>query len=834
MVSLYVFFCLATLSVHLICQFCLGSGICREYVPTMELVNQLIEQSGGKMNISRIHKMAVQGDLSAEGLRYLLNCHCECEHLDYKVDLNINNDHNAISIVKDIVGMKNTGGGYLIIGVEDKTWCPKGINRKTGLESKLLKDQVRKYSGLEIEVDFVEHSINIEGENRLFAMILVRASAKFNKLKNPSFCKISSHPNESWGIRNGDIYIRDGDQTVRLDDLSKLQEKLEDLQDRYQEADQLEATSIPSPFEIETGLYRLLPKEYGVFVGREQLLERIKTAIEKDPRLWIINLFGPGGVGKSALATRVAYDYFSSGNYEAILQLSAKDRELSPGVGVRSLQPSLLSLEDLLDKILQLFTFTEYCSEDISVKKKWALDLLSTCSTLIILDNMEAVSDGRIMEFVREFPPETRAKVLLTSRQRNSEWELPIQVPELSNSEIREFIKLRSQELSLDFPIKNENVIQKVSEISGGLPLAIQWILGEYARTKDLDAILKRVLTNQSPLLEFSFRNSWRTLDQEAQQALSVLPIFNEAPTLQEWRIALNWNIEKIERAKSKLVEATFVTEKTDQRSGNKIYIALPITLSFAKVELDKLGTFAKDTRSRYEAYSQRISLSEDKDSQSEDLFTKFDARSQNQKRAILLARMAEGQMSSLGYQEAEEYYQQALDIDPHSIYTLVSFGKFKANLFEYESAIDLINRALARVTKKSAFFIYYNLADVYGQMKEWRLKIKYLKEAMNYQEDTPSYLFTMAQHSLGVALGKMGNHTEAIQNFDEIINREFSRGYLSKSLVVAARTKKISLERTTPGTSRGFLDELIERCKKCNNNAEEIVEELIHIRDEE
>jgi len=290
---------------------------------------------------------------------------------------------------------------------------------------------------------------------------------------------------------------------------------------RYQEADQLEATSIPSPFEIDTGLFRLLPKEYGIFVGREQLLEKIKTAIEKDPRIWIINLYGPGGVGKSALATRVAYDYYASGKFEAILQLSAKDRELTPGIGVRSLRPSLLSLEDLLDKIFQLFTFTEYCSEDISVKKEKALELLSICSTLIILDNMEAVSDGRIMEFIREFPPETKTKVLLTSRQRNSEWEMPIQVPELSKLEIKEFINLRSQELNLDLPINNENVIRKVGEISGGLPLAIQWILGEFAITKDLDAILNRVLTNQSPLLEFSFRNSWKHLDIEAQQAFS-------------------------------------------------------------------------------------------------------------------------------------------------------------------------------------------------------------------------------------------------------------------------------------------------------------------------
>ncbi|MGV7976590.1 MAG: NB-ARC domain-containing protein [Anaerolineaceae bacterium] len=774
--------------------------------------------------------MAVEGDLSAAGCRYLLDCHCECEHLDYKVALNIGNDHNAIGIVKDIIGMKNTGGGYLLIGVEDKTWNPIGIDKTTGLDTKMLRDQVVKYSGLTIELDFIEHKITIDGEQRLFGLILVRASAKMNKLNNPSQCKKNVFQNEAWGIREGEIYVRDGDQTIKLTDLQRLREKIEDLQDRYQEADQLEATSIASPFEIDTGLFQLLPKEYEGFVGRKELLQKIKKAVEQDPRIWIINLYGPGGVGKSALATRVAYDYYESHKYEAILHLSAKDRELAPGKGVRSLLPSLVSLEDLLDKILRLFLFSECCSEDIEKKKNRVLEILTAFSTLIILDNMEAVSDGRIMEFVRAFPPETKAKVLLTSRQRNSDWEMPIQVPELSDLEIREFIKLRTEELQLDFPITNETVIQKISQISGGLPLAIQWILGDYARTKDLDSILKRVITNQSPLLEFSFRNSWKTLGSEAQEALAVLPIFNEPPTLQIWRTVLNWNVEKIERAKSKLIESTFVTEKT-LNSGEQIFKALPITLSFAKLELEKMQNLACETRTRYQEFTQRISLSAEQVSQSEDLFGRFDAIGESQKKAILLARMAEGQLLTLGYQEAEEYYQQALDIDPHSVYALVSYGKFKANLFEFDEAIDFIIKALPKITKKSGFFIYYNLAEVYGQMKEWKQKVKYIKEAMKYE--TSPYLFTLAQHSLGVALGKTGDHIEAIQNFDQIIEREFKKDYLSKSFIVAARTKKISLNRTNPSKTKEYLNDLIMRCKQ-HDSAETVVEELIHIRDHE
>jgi tetratricopeptide (TPR) repeat protein len=303
--------------------------------------------------------------------------------------------------------------------------------------------------------------------------------------------------------------------------------------------------------------------------------------------------------------------------------------------------------------------------------------------------------------------------------------------------------------------------------------------------------------------------------------------MFDSPPTLQEWRTVLDWPIEKTEKAKTRLVESTFVTERSDPKTGNKIYIALPITLSFAKLEFDKMGKWGLEARSRYDSYNQKITLSQEQEYQSEDLFKRFDARTNNQKRAILFARMAEGQMSSMGSSEAEEYYHQALEFDPLSIYTLVSYGKFKAELFDYSSAIGLIQKAVSLVTKKTGFYVYYNLADVYGKTKDLELKIRYLHEAMKYKDNTSPYLFTMAQHSLGVALGKLNRHEEAIKNFDEIIEREMAKSYgPSASLVVAAKTKKISLDRTLPGASEIFLKELINRCKSRSINGS-ILEEL-------
>ena len=222
------------------------------------------------MNISRIRKMAVEGDMSVNALQYLLDCRGECEHLDFKSTINFDVDHDGACISKDIVGMKNVGGGYIVIGVADKTWDQVGISQEILGDTKMLRDKVRKYTGLEIETDIIHHYLNTGGTKKLFALILVRASAKKNKLKSPSHCQVSFALKEDWGIRQGDIYIRDGDQTKRLDDPSRFNDYLEELEYRYQEDEIEQASKAPSPFAIESGFYRLLPREFENFIGRER------------------------------------------------------------------------------------------------------------------------------------------------------------------------------------------------------------------------------------------------------------------------------------------------------------------------------------------------------------------------------------------------------------------------------------------------------------------------------------------------------------------------------------------------------------------------------------
>lgn len=745
------------------------------------------------MNISRIQQMASQGDMSINALRYLLDCHGECEHLDFKVDFELESDYGCASFAKDAVGMKNVGGGYIIVGVEDKTWKKLGLTKRLIYDTKIIRDKIQKASGLAIEADIVQHEIFLDGSLSVFALILVRSSIKRSKLKVPSIIGRDFRNQENWGLRAGEIYIRSGDSTKRIDNEDTLRNILDNLELRYQEQDVEQANSIPSPFAVESGLFRLLPREYARFIGRDKFKSSLRKAIESDPRIWIINLYGPGGVGKSALATWVAYEYFQEGApFEALLQLSAKDLELSTDEGIKHLKPTLFSLEDFLDRILHLFEHAEYCKADLDERKKIVTDILCAFRTLLVLDNMETMTDGRIMEFVRALPPSSQTKVLLTSRRRTSDWEYPIQVTEFDENEVSNFLIVKSQEMGLDLKVDNPEIVEKIREMSGGLPLAIQWILGEYAKTRDMDKILSRSLSPDSPLLEFSFRNSWNTLEHDSREALAVLSIFDEHPTAQEWRTALDWPIEKLDKAISALIEVTFVTERTENKTGKKIYSALPITLSFARNELAKLSGLETRARLRFQDFRNRMELASVETGQYAEWFEKFEAKTEMQKKAVILCRMADGQARSLGYQSANQYYKQALEIEPHSVFALVSYGLFKADVGNHGEAIELIEQATKYCSKKTGYYVYFSLSKVYDQIHDRPNRIKNLRKALEFE---PKH--TIARHSLGVALSQSSNFEEAIRIFDEIIREELSKHEgPSESLAYAYKTKIITLRR--------------------------------------
>lgn len=738
------------------------------------------------MNLAKIEQMIVDGDVSNESLNYLVGCRGECEWLDYKEQLHLENDKELCDFSKDILGMKNVGGGFIIVGVRDKTWTPVGITKALPYDTKELRDKVRRASGVDLEIQIVHHNLYVDGFDRLFALIYVRASKKRRRRRVPTVASRDFCTGQTFGIRRGEIYVRKGDSTIRLTSETELEDLLDALEEQA-DRNTLEIAGRVSPFAVEDGTYRLLEKGFDRFIGRQILRQQIQDALTKDPRIWIINVHGPGGVGKSAVVNWVTYECYSKRTFEAIIHLSGKETVLTPH-GIRRYGRSLYALDDLLQNIIE--TFLEPVPADIQGRQSLAIDILSAYRTLLVLDNMETVSDGRILTFVQALPPQCQSKVLMTSRTKSGGWELAIPVTELSLSEVEEFVQIKAMELNTGFPC-NRKICERVLQTSGGLPLAIQWLIGRYKYARDLNSVFSQVRSADSPVLEFSFRNIWAILSGDARSVLSVLTIFEAPPTLQDLTIALSWPVERIEKALSELADVTLVNRAIRQRDGISQYVALPITLSFAQHQFNTMGDLETECRKRVNKFEEQMSLQQTEVRRFTGTFDKYGIVSDQEKKAGILCSRGQSEMFSGNTENADVLFKQARDLAPLSAYVFAMSASYELARNRIGVAMGLAKTACRLGNKKTGALAHTILARICDAQKDRPAMIEALEKAIAFDPSN-----AVNRHQYGVALSRAGKTAEAIVEFTKIIEEEKLRVPLRDSLLMALKTRVINYRR--------------------------------------
>lgn len=742
------------------------------------------------MNIYAIKKKIRSGDMSKDTLKYLIECECECEWLDYKVRLNLDTAKELCNFAKDALAMRNTGGGYFVIGIKDKTWEPVGLTERIEYDGKMLRDKMNKATNATVDIDIVHHHIHYSASTGLFALILIRSSINSSKSRKPTIAQKDYCPREKYGLRQGYIYVRKGDSTVRIKTQDEINELLDRLEALCQE-DEYASYYKQSYFAVEDGLFRLLDRGYDQFIGRSGLRKTLLESIFRDPRIWIVNIHGPGGVGKSSLANWVVYELYKNNNgLDGIIHLSAKDKMLQTS-GIFQCTPSLWSLDNLLDHVLKVFE--ETIPADLPGKKELVLEYLTVFKMLLVLDNMETVEDGRILDFVRNLPPESNSKVLLTSRQKTGYWELPIYVKELSKNETREFIQTRCREEGLSY----DDLYRFVDDIwkcTGGLPLALQWFLGRYKMTKEIKKTIDLFKDKDCPVLEYSFRNVWNVLSQDAKKILAALTVFDDYPTTEMVSIVTSFPIDRVEKALTDLEEVTLVNKFTKKSDGKIAYATLPITLSFAKNELAMMGQIGTQWRQQYHDYLAQIELEEVEISSYKDTFTTYEIKDDNEKKAVTLCIRAQTEHMMSRTDSADSLFQQAVDLTPQSSYINTLRASYELNRNNLEAAQIFINEAKKRLhnhNKLTASFCYTIMAKIYEVKKEWSKRLTCLQKASEYDLDNDIIL-----HQYGVALSLDGQFQEAIKKFDIIIEKEIRKLTPSKQLMLAIKTRMLNYQK--------------------------------------
>ena len=154
------------------------------------------------------------------------------------------------------------------------------------------------------------------------------------------------------------------------------------------------------------------------FFGREDELRKIADALDPESRTWGALIDGPGGMGKTSLAVRAAYDA-SPDAFEKIAFVSLKSRELDDD-GVRDLSGFLISgLAELLNELARELGHAEIAKAPEDQRPRLLLDALRGTRTLLVLDNLESLLKPErdiVFTFVKKLPP--GCKAILTSRGR--------------------------------------------------------------------------------------------------------------------------------------------------------------------------------------------------------------------------------------------------------------------------------------------------------------------------------------------------------------------------------------------------------------------------------
>ena len=275
-----------------------------------------------------------------------------------------------------------------------------------------------------------------------------------------------------------------------------------------------------------------LPSERTPFIGRTAEIAEIMALLNK-PTCRLLTLLGPGGVGKTRLATQVASqltDAFDHGVCFTSLQ-SVETPSLLVSAIADGLNYPLAGQEDPAAQLLRY------------LKGKALLLLLDNFEQLIIHDGGSVVDD--ILGAVPEI------KIIVTSREilnLQGEWVYALkglsyagegQTAHLAGSEAVQLFHERACHVRQNFSLANELThVARIAQLVEGVPLALElaasWtkllpcqaIADEIANNLDILSTNRRGIPDRHQSIRLIFDQTWSQLSQPERDVFKRLTVF--------------------------------------------------------------------------------------------------------------------------------------------------------------------------------------------------------------------------------------------------------------------------------------------------------------------
>lgn len=214
------------------------------------------------------------------------------------------------------------------------------------------------------------------------------------------------------------------------------------------------------------------------FFGREKELADIRTALDPESRTWGTLIDGDGGMGKTSLAVRAAYDAPAT-HFKKIIFVSVKQREMDDHKE-RSLDGfAHSSWLEMLNVIARELDQSEITKSLENERAKLVKEALRGQRVLLILDNLETLSEpeqDQLFTFLEYLPSDCKA--LLTSRIFSGNKLQAVKLHELDQaSALMLFDEIAKHNRAFAKSTEAERI--NLHKETSGRPLLMRWVAGQ-------------------------------------------------------------------------------------------------------------------------------------------------------------------------------------------------------------------------------------------------------------------------------------------------------------------------------------------------------------------
>lgn len=270
----------------------------------------------------------------------------------------------------------------------------------------------------------------------------------------------------------------------------------------------------------------------------------------------IVILYANGGIGKSTLARSIAEKMLHKRGrkYHAVIWISAKN--------------AVVDIESTLKIIAQVLEYSQNLStfDSIEERESAILGILNNYRVFFVFDNFESVTDEKLLHFIKDIPDKSR--ILVTTR--NGEVEISgdqteREIPPLDHKDSLDVIKRELTDKRINNV--NEKLIERIYEITGGIPQAIIWAVGQLSYFTIEDIALE-VNSGSGTIFEKLFASSWNLLDTIHKDIVRGALFFVSPVAKNALRAASGLKDKEFSEALLKLVSLSIVDHSQNAQNG--------------------------------------------------------------------------------------------------------------------------------------------------------------------------------------------------------------------------------------------------------------------------